>query len=75
MSDRLKSLESIQAHLRRQIAEGDAILADIHEFNRDNPDEKPISGDDCPWILDVDRQRRELKAMCETVSKLIANED
>jgi hypothetical protein len=75
MSDRLKALASIQAHLRRQIAEADAILADIHEFNRDNPDEKPISGDDCPWLLDVDKHRREFKAMLETVSQLIANED
>lgn len=49
--------------------------SDIHEFNRDNQDEKPISGDDCRWVLGVHRQRRELRVMFETVSTLMANED
>jgi hypothetical protein len=71
MTHRHTQLLRLQQRIDQQIAEADAVLANIAEFNRQNPDEKPITGDDEPSVLKVARQREELRAILARVAKRI----
>ena len=71
-SNRRERLLTLNARIERQLCETDLLLADLHEYCRENPNDEPCIADDDAWIRQLERQRETLQAMLDAIKEKLA---